>query len=138
MITSLSIKGINNKIIHINKYITISIYIQNTFDNLTKTIYFIIKVYIINNLKINIFIDINIITSKEMLLNLNVKVFTLIKCQKLQTFIDVIIKSNPYFKRTIRFKFITFIISNVIVKVFIAYNNKISNNKNFLFESDCA
>ena len=73
-----------------------------------------------------------------MLLNLNVKVFTLIKCQELQTSIDVIIKLNPHFKRTIRFKFVTFIISSVIVKVFIAYNNKISNNKNFLFESDCA
>ena len=38
------------------------------------------KIHIINNFKINIFIDINIITSKEMLINLNIKVFILAKC----------------------------------------------------------
>ena len=57
-----------------------SIYVQNTFNNLIKTTCFIMKIHIINNFKINIFIDINIITSKEMLINLNIKVFILAKC----------------------------------------------------------
>ena len=83
MIISLSIKRINNKIIYINKYITMLIYVRNIFDNLIKKTCFIIKIHIVNNLKINIFIDINIITSKEMFINLNVKVFILIKYQGL-------------------------------------------------------
>ena len=37
------------------------------------------EIHIINNLKINIFININIITLKKMLINLNVKIFILIK-----------------------------------------------------------
>ena len=83
MIISLLIKKIDNKIIRINEYTTILIYIRNILNNLTKTIYFIMKSYIINNLKINLLIDINIITLKEMLINLNVKIFILTKCQKL-------------------------------------------------------
>ena len=138
MIISLLIKRINNKIIRINKYATISIYVRNTLNDLIRTIYFIIKIHIMNDLKINIFIDINIITSKEMLMNLNAKILILIKYQKLQTLIDVIIKSNLYFKRIIRFKFIIFITSNIIVKISIIYNNKNFNNKDFLFKSNCA
>ena len=80
MIISLLIKEINNKIIYINEYMTISIYVRNILNDLIRTIYFIIKVYIINNFKVNIFIDIDIITSKEMFINLNVKVFILTKC----------------------------------------------------------
>ena len=80
MIISLSIKKIDNKIIRINKYITISIYVRDIFDDLIKTIYLIMKIYIINDFKINIFIDIDIVTLKEMFMNLNVKIFILIKC----------------------------------------------------------
>ena len=83
MIISLSIKKINNKIIRINEYVMISIYVRDTFNNLTKTIYFIIKIHIINDFKINIFIDINTITSKGIFINLNVKILILIKCQGL-------------------------------------------------------
>ena len=137
MIILLLIKEVDNKIIHINEYIIISIYIRNTFNNLIKTIYFIIKIYIINNFKINILIDINIITSKKMLMNLNTKILILTKYQELQAFLNVVIKLNSYFKRTIRFKSAIIIISNIIIKMFIIYNNKIFNDKNFLFESDC-
>ena len=80
MIISLLIKKVNNKIIHINEYITISIYVRNTFDDLIKTACFIMKVHIVNDFKVNIFIDIDIMTSKEMFMNLNIKVFILIKC----------------------------------------------------------
>ena len=90
-----------------------------------------------NNLKINIFIDINIITSKEMLINLNVKILILIKCQELQILFNVVIKSNFYFKRTFRFKFAIIIISNIIIKMFIAYNSKNFDNNFFLFKSNC-
>ena len=41
------------------------------------------KVHIMNNFKINIFINIDIMTSKKIIVNLNVKVFILIKCQEL-------------------------------------------------------
>ena len=74
------IKKVDNKIIRINEYVIMLIYVRNIFDDLIKTIYFIIKVYIINDFKINIFIDIDIMTLKEIFMNLNVKVFILTKC----------------------------------------------------------
>ena len=45
-----------------NKYIMIIIYINDIINNAIKTTYFIIKIYFINNFKINIFFEINIIT----------------------------------------------------------------------------
>ena len=51
-----------------------SIYVRNIFNDLIKTICFIMKIHIMNDFKMNILIDINIITSKKMLVNLNVKI----------------------------------------------------------------
>ena len=52
----------NNKIINSNEYIIITIYIDNIVNEIFKIAYLIIKVHIIKNLKINIFINMNIIT----------------------------------------------------------------------------
>ena len=51
----ISIERVNNKIININNNITITIYMKNIIDN-------VIKIHVINNFKINIFININTIT----------------------------------------------------------------------------
>ena len=62
MIFIISIRGINDKIVSINKYVIIKIYIKDIINNVIKIIYFIIKIHVINNFKINIIINMNIIT----------------------------------------------------------------------------
>ena len=59
------------------------------------------------------------------------------KCQKLKISIDIIARTQSYFKYIIRNKFSIIIISNIITKIFIAYNDKISKNRDFLFELNC-
>ena len=134
IITSLLIKNINNKIININKYIIIIIYIRNTFNRQSKTIYFIIKIYIIDDLKANIFININILILEGIIIDLNIKILIFNKYSKLQILFDIIIKLNPYFKRIIRFKSVIIITPDTTIKIFIIYNNNILYNKDFLFE----
>ena len=59
----ISIREVSNKIIQTNKYAIITIYIINTIFDIIRIASLIIKVYFINNLKINIFINTNIIIS---------------------------------------------------------------------------
>ena len=68
IVVSLSIRGVNNKIVYINKYALVTIYVRSIVREITKTIserttYLTIKVYIIDNLKANILIKTDIITS---------------------------------------------------------------------------
>ena len=50
---------IENKIVRIDEYIQIKIFILNSKNRKNKIKFFIIKAYIVNNLKINILININ-------------------------------------------------------------------------------
>ena len=54
-------RKVSNKIVQIDKYIIITIYIIDIIFDVTRITSLIIKVHLINNLKINIFIDINTI-----------------------------------------------------------------------------
>ena len=57
----MSIRGLDNRIIIINKYIILIIFINRLVKGVTRTTYFIIEIYLVNNLKVNLFINNNII-----------------------------------------------------------------------------
>ena len=71
-------------------------------------------------------------------MNLETRIIKLGKCQELKILINVIVEIQSYFKRILRNKFSIIITSNIITKIFIAYNNTISENRDFWFESDCS
>ena len=52
-------RDIENKIIRIDKYIQIKIFVSNSIDNKLIIEFFIMKAYIVDNLKINILIKID-------------------------------------------------------------------------------
>ena len=52
----------NNKIVNINEYVIIMIYIKRIIDGRERSACLIMKVHVINNLKVNIFINTNIMT----------------------------------------------------------------------------
>ena len=60
---SISIRKVSNKIIQTNKYIIIIIYIIDTIFDVMRITSLIIKVHLVDNLKINILIDIDTIVS---------------------------------------------------------------------------
>ena len=124
----------NNKIVNINEFIIITIYIKKVINDVKRSIYLTMKVYIINNFKTNIFIDTNIIIFQKMILNLKAHIVKLEKCQKLKFFIDIIARILSYIKKTICTKTFIIITFDNIIKIFIVYNSEISKNRDFLFE----
>ena len=62
MIFLISIRDVKNKVVNKNKYIIIIVYINNIINDITKTIYFTMKIQFINDFKINILLETNIIT----------------------------------------------------------------------------
>ena len=62
LIFLIPIYKINNKILNLNKYIIITIYMNDIINDIFKIIFLIIKVYLVKDLKINILINIDIIT----------------------------------------------------------------------------
>ena len=71
-------------------------------------------------------------------MDLKTRTVKLGRCQRLNTSIDVVARTQSHFKRIIRIKSSIIIISNITTKVPIAYNNTISKDRDFLFEPDCA
>ena len=67
IIIKILIRKLRFKIYYLNKYIIFIFYIKEVlpdFNNIRIFVKFIRKIYIINNFKINIFININIFISK--------------------------------------------------------------------------
>ena len=55
--TSILVRGLKNQVITIDEYVNLISYIDNKIDNKSNIAYFITKVYLINNLKVNIFFE---------------------------------------------------------------------------------
>ena len=71
-----------------------------------------------------------------MIMNLKIRIVKFDKYQEFKISIDVVARIQSHFKRIIYIKFSIIITSDIIIKVFIAYNDIISKNRNFLFEPD--
>ena len=59
------------------------VYVNNIINNIIKTVCFTIKIYLINDFKINILFETNIMTSQKMIMNLKARIVKFKKCQRL-------------------------------------------------------
>lgn len=71
----ISIRGVNNKIVQLDEYTLVTIYVIDLLNNVVRKVFLIIKVYIVEDLKANMLIDTNIIISQEMCVDLKIKVY---------------------------------------------------------------
>ena len=65
------IRKMRNKIVKINEYYIFKIYINEHVNDLTSTTILIIKAYLVNDLKANMLIEINIITLQSLYIDLS-------------------------------------------------------------------
>ena len=56
------------------------VYVNDIINNIIKTIFFTMKIHLINDLKINILFETNIITSQKMIMNLKIRIIKFEKC----------------------------------------------------------
>jgi len=78
----------------IDNYFILNIYIKDYICNRESIAHICREIYIVNNLKIKLLFNINIITFKQIIVNLNIKQFTLNNCRKLITSLNVTIQNN--------------------------------------------
>ena len=63
IISSIPIRGVGNKIIYLDEYAIVTIYINSIINGILRTACLIMEVYIVDNLKANILIGTDIMTS---------------------------------------------------------------------------
>lgn len=105
LVLLLLVRKVNNKIIKTSEYITINVYINDVNSNCNLAIVrFITKIYLINNLKINLFIEINMLKLQKIILNFDYYLVRINVCINFIVFINVINRTNLYIKRIIRIR----------------------------------
>ena len=113
-------------------------YLSNSINDRVSTIdKFDAKIHLINDLKINLLFDNNVFIAQRVKINLITQIVQLSNCQNLVASIDTITRKNSNLKRIIRVKQIINVFVNFIVMMLVNYYDNLSNNKNFLFESQC-
>lgn len=132
------VRGVGNKIVNSDEYAVVRIYVNGTVGGLTRTACLTMEVHIVDDLKANILIGTDTMVPQGMSVDLNTKVCKFGKCQGLETPVDVVTKSQPNSRRTIRNKAPVSIAPGATVEVPVAYNGNIPEDRDFLFEPDCA
>ena len=136
--SSLSMKKINDKLIKFNNFVLIQLFI-NDIDVVDKFIMTMItiEIYLIDDLKTNMFIDVDVFKSQKMILNFEHNTFIINNCN-ITTTINFVNREKSHVKRIIRNqKFFTMLFDELI-KISIIFHDDLSNDKNFLFEFQCS
>ena len=136
--SSLFVREINNKLIKINDFVIIQLYIDNV-DAIKRliTTYVIAKIHFVNDFKINIFIDVDVLTLQRINLNFERYTFTIDNCENIKIIIDSINRVKSHIKRIVRVRKIFIVQFDELTLVSMTYQNDLSNDKIFLFESQC-
>ena len=138
LISLLSIREINNKLIKISDFVIIYLFVIdiNDVDKIITIVVFV-KIHLINNLKINMFVDVNILKSQRIIVNFDYNILIIKNCE-IKIVIDSINRVKLYFKRIIRNQKIFTIFFNELIKILIIFYNNLSIDKNFFFKSQCS
>ena len=134
LISLISIRKINDKLIKINDFVLINLYIIDV-DFIDRFIIIVMttKIHLMNDFDVNMFIDVNVFKFQKMILNFDNNKFIINNCE-IQTNIDSIIRFKSHVKRIIRNQKVYTILFDEIIKILMIFNNDLSINKKFLFE----
>ena len=91
ILVSILVRDIENKIIYIDKYIQIKIFVSDNIDNKSTIEFFIMKVYIVDNLKANMLIKINNLKFQNIATNFNTTIAKIEAYKNLTIFINTYI-----------------------------------------------
>ena len=133
--SSLSIRKINDKMIKINDFVVTQLYIDDVdFENKSIIACITIEIHFVDDLKINILVDVDVLTSQHTTLNFERHVFIIDNCQNIQIFIYSINRAQFHLKRIVRVQKIFVVHFDELINMFVIYNDELSNDRNFLFE----
>ena len=142
LIASLSIRNIDNTIHNFNDFIVIDLFMNDHVNNvdIKQSIIdkFSAEIHIIDDLKANLFIENDVLNAQKTTINLKKQTTILINCRHFVMFIDIVTKKDVDQKRIVKSKTNFSISTKTIVKVSVFYHDSLSNDRDFLFESQCS
>ena len=136
--SSLSIRKVSGKLIKINDFVMIHLFVTdiNDVDEITTTVVFV-EVHLINDFKINMLVDVNVLKSQRMIVNFDHNILVIESCE-IKIVIDSVSRVKSHFKRIIRNQKIFTILFDELTKVSIIFHDDLSFDRDFFFESQCS
>lgn len=138
LLSPIPVRGVGNKIVQSDEYALVTIYVTGLLNGAARKASLTMEVHIVEDLKANMLIGTDTMTPQGMCVDLETKVCRFGKCQGLEVPVDVTTKSKPNSRRTIRNKAPVIIAPGATVEVPVAYKGNIPEDRDFLFEPDCA
>ena len=137
LISSLSIKNVNDKLIKINDFVIIQLFIDD-IDAIDKLIIavFTIEIHLMNDFKTNMLIDVDVLKSQKMFLNFEHNIFIIINC-KIKMTINSMNRFKFHIKRIIRNQKNLIVLFDEIIKMSMIFHDELFTNKDFFFEFQC-
>lgn len=138
---SIFVWDIGNTIHHISEYAMIEICVtsqlKNDFTIISHVVKFSMKIHIVNDLKTNILINMNVMRFQKMKLDAKNNTLIIDACKDFVVFIDIVTKLVSNIKRIVRSRKKMTISTHFIVLIPIIYYEDLSNDRDMLFESQC-
>ena len=100
----LSIREVDNKIIKSIEYVIVSVYFKDKCYNKSIIVEVIMKIYLINDLKTKLLIDVDIIDSEDITLNFLENRLVIESCQDFKIIMKSKTRSNSNTRRIVRVK----------------------------------
>ena len=137
MIVSINVKNIKNVHKKCDIYVFFDLYLNDKSKNTFFREYFRREIHVIKNLKCKLFLEMNILKAKQIIINLINKIMMIFTCRDLIIFIKIAFKLNTQIRRVIHFKNQAVISFKSITQILIYMKNKsVSDDRNYFFESN--
>ncbi len=116
-----------------NNYLIINIYIKSYVNRKSAITYICQEIYAVNYLRAKMLLKINVIISKQMIVNLNNKKLTINNCRELTINLEITTRNNIWVRRVLKASKKIIIDVKTITRVFV-YSSQSLLNKDYLFE----
>ena len=137
-------RKIKNKIIKFDEFVKIKMFfddiLNNKFTNIFQSVIEVInvKIYMINDFVVNLLLNNDVIYSQSIKINSKKHRLIINKCENFRVSLNVRNRITSHVKRTIRSQRVYTFMLDDLTEVSITYHDALSNDKNFLFESQCS
>ena len=133
---TLKINNINTTTLFINEYIFVDFFIFDKIIHKVVIVRFTRYVYIVNNFKTNIFLNNNILKSKNIIFFVDKNKFIINNYDDFSILLTIIVKNNERVKRIVRVQTNVFISIHFCFVISIKFCDFKLSNKNIMFDLD--
>ena len=137
MASPVPVKGLGNRIVMTDEYVVLTIFVDGLVDGVARTACFSTEVHLVEDLKANMLIGNDTLVPQGISIDYDSKLIKFARCENLVAPIDVVARSDPNAKRTIKAKNAIMIPPRMTMEVPVVNNGSIPNDRDFLFEPEC-